>query len=39
MAIPDTWIKLLKETADENWNLTEIVHTLTNRRTTEKSIA
>lgn len=39
MAIPDTWIKLLKHTADENWDMGDIVHTLTNRRYGEKSIA
>ena len=32
MAIPDMWIKLLKETQDEDWNMGKIVHTLTNRR-------
>lgn len=39
MAIPDMWIKLLKEERDENWNMGHIVHTLTNRRYGEKSIA
>lgn len=39
MAIPDMWIKLLKEERDENWNMNLIVHTLTNRRYGEKSIA
>lgn len=32
MAVPDMWIKLLKEQKDENWNMGNIVHTLTNRR-------
>ncbi|XP_066995367.2 1,4-alpha-glucan-branching enzyme [Anabrus simplex] len=39
MAIPDKWIKLLKETKDDDWNMGNIVHTLTNRRWMEKTIA
>lgn len=39
MAIPDMWIKLLKHKTDDEWNLGNIVHTLTNRRYGEKSIA
>lgn len=39
MGIPDHWIKLLKHTPDEEWNLDEIYHTLTNRRYGEKTIA
>lgn len=39
MAVPDMWIKLLKEGTDENWDMGAIVHTLTNRRYGEKSIA
>ncbi|KAG6842032.1 alpha-1,4-glucan branching enzyme [Blastosporella zonata] len=39
MAIPDMWIKLLKHKADDEWDLGNIVHTLTNRRYGEKSIA
>ncbi|KAG8961275.1 alpha-1,4-glucan branching enzyme [Tulasnella sp. 419] len=39
MAIPDMWIKLLKEKKDDEWDLGNIVHTLTNRRWGEKSIA
>ncbi|KAG6821518.1 alpha-1,4-glucan branching enzyme [Arthromyces matolae] len=39
MAIPDMWIKLLKHKTDEEWDLGNIVHTLTNRRHGEKSIA
>ncbi|KAL1936534.1 hypothetical protein VTP01DRAFT_668 [Rhizomucor pusillus] len=38
MAVPDMWIKLLKEQKDENWNMGNIVHTLTNRRHLEKAI-
>lgn len=39
MAIPDMWIKLLKHTQDDAWSMGNIVHTLTNRRHGEKSIA
>lgn len=39
MAIPDMWIKMLKEQQDEDWNLDNIVHTLTNRRWMENCIA
>lgn len=39
MAIPDKWIKILKEQKDEDWNLGDIVHTLENRRYKEANIA
>ncbi|XP_069745270.1 1,4-alpha-glucan-branching enzyme-like isoform X2 [Narcine bancroftii] len=39
MAIPDKWIQILKELKDEDWNMGNIVHTLTNRRYGEKTIA
>ncbi|KAL3206936.1 hypothetical protein MRX96_039769 [Rhipicephalus microplus] len=39
MAIPDMWIKLLKEQKDEDWNMGNIVHTLSNRRWKEKTVA
>lgn len=39
MAIPDMWIKLLKEKEDSEWDLGNIVHTLTNRRHLERSVA
>lgn len=39
MAIPDMWIRLLKETRDEDWDMGAIVHTLTNRRWREATIA
>ena len=32
MAIPDMWIKLLKEVKDDDWNMSHICWTLTNRR-------
>jgi len=38
MAVPDMWIKLLKEKSDEDWNIGDIVHTLTNRRWRESCI-
>ena len=39
MAIPDKWIQLLKEYKDEDWNIGNIIFTLTNRRWMEKTIA
>lgn len=39
MAIPDMWIKILKEVKDENWDIGNICFTLTNRRHLERSIA
>lgn len=39
MAIPDMWIKILKEKRDEEWDMGNICFTLTNRRYKEKTIA
>lgn len=39
MALPDMWIKILKEQKDEDWDMSKIVHTLTNRRHGEKVVA
>ncbi len=39
MGIPDHWIKLLKHTPDEEWNLDEIWNVLTNRRAGEPNLA
>ena len=39
MAIPDMWIKLLKEKKDQDWNMSEIWWTLINRRYNENCIA
>jgi len=39
MAIPDMWIKLLKDSNDDAWEMGNIVHTLTNRRHMEPSVA
>lgn len=38
MFMPDMWIKLLKETPDEHWNMGHITHSLTNRRWLEKVV-
>lgn len=32
MAIPDKWIKMLKEQQDDQWIMGDIVYVLTNRR-------
>lgn len=39
MGIPDFWIKLIKEQADEAWNMFDLWNMLTNRRYDEKTIA
>ncbi|KAK1968989.1 alpha amylase [Colletotrichum sublineola] len=39
MAVPDMWIKILKEKKDEEWDIGNICFTLTNRRHGEKTIA
>jgi len=39
MAIPDMFIKLLKECGDDGWDMGHITHTLTNRRYMEKVVA
>jgi 1,4-alpha-glucan branching enzyme len=39
MAVPDMYIKLLKEKSDDDWDLGNIAFTLTNRRHGEKTIA
>lgn len=39
MAIPDMWIKILKELKDDQWDMANICFTLTNRRHGEKTIA
>ena len=38
MGLPDMWIKLLKETADEWWDFNQIYYELANRRPNEKVI-
>ncbi|KAK6160824.1 hypothetical protein DH2020_004205 [Rehmannia glutinosa] len=39
MAIPDKWIDYLKNKKDEEWSMSEIAWSLTNRRYTEKCVA
>lgn len=39
MAIPDKWIKMLKEQSDDDWKMGDLVHTLTNRRWMEPAVA
>ena len=39
MAVPDMWIKMLKEQTDDEWKMGDIVHQLCNRRYKEKCIA
>ncbi|MCJ1307170.1 alpha-1,4-glucan branching enzyme [Agyrium rufum] len=39
MAVPDLYIKWLKEKSDEDWNMGYLAFTLTNRRQGEKTIA
>lgn len=39
MGIPDFWIKIIKEQADEAWNMYDLWSMLTNRRYDEKTIA
>ncbi len=38
MGVPDLWIKLLKECADEEWDMFKLWHELTTRRAGEKNI-
>ncbi|CAE7849698.1 GLC3 [Symbiodinium sp. KB8] len=39
MAVPDMWIKLLKEYTDEGWKMGDIAFQLMNRRHSEKTVA
>lgn len=39
MAVPDFWIKLLKEVPDEQWNIWEMWHMMTNRLGNVKTVA
>ncbi|CAK9860132.1 unnamed protein product [Sphagnum jensenii] len=39
MAIADKWIELLKKHKDEEWQMGDVVYTLTNRRWLEKCVA
>ncbi|MCU0460904.1 MAG: alpha amylase C-terminal domain-containing protein [Bacteroidales bacterium] len=39
MGVPDFWIKLIKETMDENWDMGHLMHELTQHRPEEKIIS
>jgi len=39
MGVPDFWIKLVKETFDENWDMGTLLHELTQHRPEEKIIS
>jgi len=39
MGVPDFWIKLIKETLDENWDMGHLMHELTQHRPEEKIIS
>ncbi|HNY14421.1 MAG TPA: alpha amylase C-terminal domain-containing protein [Bacteroidales bacterium] len=39
MGVPDFWIKLIKETPDENWDMGLLMHELTQHRPEEKVIS
>lgn len=39
MGVPDFWIKLVKETMDENWDMGHLMHELTQHRPEEKIIS
>ncbi len=39
MGVPDFWIKLIKEKSDEQWNVSQIFHELTQHRFGEKVIS
>ncbi len=39
MAVPDFWIRMLKDTPDEAWNIWEIWHVLTDRLPTVRTVA
>ena len=39
MGVPDFWIKLVKETLDENWDLGKLMYELTQHRPEEKIIS
>jgi 1,4-alpha-glucan branching enzyme len=39
MGVPDFWIKLVKETPDEQWDMGKLVHELTQHRPEEKIVS
>ena len=39
MGVPDYWIKIIKELPDEQWNVSELYHELTSKRSDEKTVS
>jgi len=39
MGVPDFWIKLVKDTPDENWDMGQLIHELSQHRPEEKIIS
>jgi 1,4-alpha-glucan branching enzyme len=39
MGVPDYWIKIIKEKADEDWNVSDLYYELTSKRHDEKTIS
>jgi 1,4-alpha-glucan branching enzyme len=39
MGVPDFWIKLVKDTPDENWEMSHLMHELTQHRPEEKIVS
>lgn len=39
MGVPDYWIKIIKELPDESWNVSEMYHELTSKRSDEKTVS
>jgi len=39
MGVPDNWIRLVKDTPDEQWHMGNLWYELTNRRRDEKTIS
>jgi 1,4-alpha-glucan branching enzyme len=39
MGVPDFWIKLVKDTPDENWDMGQLIHELTQHRPEERIIS
>lgn len=39
MGIPDMWFKLIRDTADDDWNMDFLTHELTNRRQDERTVS
>jgi len=39
MGVPDFWIKIIKETADENWDMGKLLHELSQHRPEERIVS